>query len=320
MKRNLMWKARRALAMPPAYVMRILRQEVLKETDRYFAPRRARRFDLPALLRATKDETLDALWARLAGRAYPFLVDPIAPEDYEAICPGDLRRILDGAERAARHRVDLLGSGPIDLGAKVDWHRDYKTDLAWPCKYFKDIDFINPDRPSDVKFPWEVSRMQWMVPLGQAYLLTGDERSAESAKELINDWISGIPYAQGINWACAMEVALRLLSWTWFFRVFCGSRAWEDDAFRERFLIALYLHGEFTERYIERSDVNGNHFTADAAGMVFAGLFFGQGRDALRWHASGWAELQRELPLQVYADGVDFEASTAYHRIGRAHV
>ena len=123
------------------------------------------------------------------------------------------------------------------------------------------------------------------------------------------------PYAGSVNWSCTMEAALRILSWTWFFRVFHASRSWADAGFRERFLCALYLHGDFTERHLEISDVNGNHCTADAAGLVFAGLFFGQGADAGRWLTRGWSLLCEELPRQVYPDGVDFEASVAYHRL-----
>ena len=301
--------------MPPGYVMHRLVRELRGHVDRYLAPRRARRFDLRALLKATDADTLEMLWGRLGERPYPFSTDRIDRDEYERLCPGDYQRVLERAERALKHQVDLLGSGLIDLGPKIDWHRDYKAGLDWPIRYFKDIDIIDPGRPSDVKFPWELSRMQWMIPLGQAYLLTGDERYAEGARRLIEAWISANPYAQGVNWTCAMDVALRILSWSWFFRVFCRTRAWADAAFRERFLITLFLHGEFTERYIERGDINSNHFTSDAAGMVFAGLFFTLGKDAKRWHASGWAELVRELPLQVHPDGVDFEASTAYHRL-----
>jgi hypothetical protein len=70
-----------------------------------------------------------------------------------------------------------------------------------------------------------------------------------------------------------------------------------------------------TERYLEYSDVNGNHCTADAAGLVVAGLFFGRGRNAVRWLNSGWELLCQELPRQVLPDGADFEGSLAYHRL-----
>ncbi len=80
-----------------------------------------------------------------------------------------------------------------------------------------------------------------------------------------------------------MEVALRIISWTWFFHVFKKSHAWQDSFFQERFLTCLYLHADFTMRHIEYSDINGNHYTADAAGLVFAGLFFGTGAEAKLW-------------------------------------
>ena len=115
----------------------------------------------------------------------------------------------------------------------------------------RDIVYVNPHDASDVKVPWELSRLQWLMPAGQAYLLTRDERYAEAVRAVLESWIDANPYAQTVNWSCTMEAALRILSWTWFFRVFHGSRAWADPAFRERFLCALYLHGDFTDRHLE---------------------------------------------------------------------
>ena len=47
----------------------------------------------------------------------------------------------------------------------------------------------------------------------------------------------------------------------------------------------------------------------------FAGLFFGTGKKPLRWSELGWQMLCEELPRQILADGVDFEASVPYHRL-----
>jgi uncharacterized heparinase superfamily protein len=81
-----------------------------------------------------------------------------------------------------------------------------------------------------------------------------------------------------------------------------------------RFLRTLWLHAEFTARNLERATVNGNHLDADAAGLVFAGLFF-PGARATQWADIGWRILEAELPRQVTADGVDFEMSSAYQRL-----
>ncbi|MBV9083680.1 MAG: alginate lyase family protein [Acidobacteriaceae bacterium] len=312
---ELLAKARRAARKPPRYIVSRLVLEARAEAERYWGPRRARRFDTASLLAETGANSLSELWERLQSNPYVACTNASMPADYERICPGDRERILLQAEDALNHRVNLLGSGPIELGATIDWHRDYKTNLTWPLDHSRGLDYVNRERPSDVKFPWEVSRMQWLIPAGQAYLLTADERYALCVRDLLTQWIQANPYSYGINWGCTMEVALRILSWTWFFRVFANSQAWSETNFQQQFLRALFLHGVFTERHLEKSDVNGNHYTADAAGLVFAGLFFGTGRNPQHWLNTGWQILCDELPKQVFDDGVDFEASVPYHRL-----
>ncbi len=306
---------RRGLRKPPRVILRRLGDELRAELERFLAPARARRMTGGRLARLFGVPDLDALWMRLGQNSYVSPVEPVDLETYDQLCPGDAVRILRLAEQAVRHEVDLLGSGLVSLGDKIDWLKDYKTGIRWPLAYFRSIDYNNPDRPSDVKFPWEVSRLQWAIPAGQAYLLTGDEKYAIAVRDLLSHWIEENPYAGSVNWACTMEVALRILSWSWLFHVFCESAAWSDSAFRERFLCTLYMHGDFTARHLERSDINGNHYTANAAGLVFAGLFFSGSRQAARWLDTGWKILQEELPRQVTADGVDYEGSIAYHRL-----
>ena len=306
---------RRGLRKPPRVIARRAVYEAQAQAERYVAPWRARRFDGRRLLRACEAHGLDSLWARLAARPYPAHTARTDPAQLRRLCPGDEERILAAAEDALAHRVRLLGPETVDLGPRIDWLRDYKTGVAWPHGYMLDIVYVNPHDSSDVKVAWDLSRLQWLMPAGQAYLLTGEERYAEAVRAVLESWIDANPCAQTVNWSSTMEAALRILSWTWFFRVFHGSRAWADSAFRERFLCALYLHGDFTDRHFEISDVNGNHCTADGAGLAFAGLFFGQGKDPRRWQARAWSILCDEIPRQVYPDGVDFEASIPYHRL-----
>ena len=96
---------------------------------------------------------------------------------------------------------------------------------------------------------------------------------------------------------------------------FTQSPAWSHPEFRGRFLQALYLSADFTTRNLEKADINGNHYAADAAGLVFAGLFFGNAGEPAKWARTGWGILCDELPRQTHADGVDFEASVPYHRL-----
>jgi hypothetical protein len=308
-------RVRSALRKPPGYVVRRIGVELRHKADRFIVPGRDRRLDAATLLRSLGAASEEQLWARLRDTKVPWFTGRMDPQRYEQLCPSDSARIIAAAERACRHEIDLLGSGPVSLGTRIDWHRDFKTGDRWPSGYFSTIDYINRGRPSDVKTAWELSRVQWLIPAGQAYRLTGDERYAQCAREVLESWIDDNPYACSVNWGVTMEPAMRIFTWLWLFTIFAASAAWRDQQFRRRFLACLYLHAEFTERFIERSDINGNHVTADAAALVAAGAFFGRGAAPARWLASGLRDLEREIVLQVFPDGVDFEASTAYHRL-----
>ena len=303
-------RARRAVRKPPRELARRLVQEVRAELERVRGPRRARKLDTAALLRETGAPSVAELWERLRSTPYPAV-----STTESALAIGEEERILVAAEAALARQVDLLGSGPHMLDRPIDWHTDFKTGHGWPATASRRLDYADLGRGSDVKIPWELSRLQWLLPTGQAYLLTGDERYAKAAREVLEEWLDANPYGYGPNWCVAMEAALRIVSWTWLFHALGSSDAWADARFRSRFLVGLYLHGDFVERNIERSDVNGNHYTADATGLVFAGLFFGDGEAPARWAAEGWRILLDESPRQLTADGVDFEASVPYHRL-----
>ena len=313
--RVLATRARRVFSKPPTYIARRIWSEIDHTLAGYTQPAFGRNFNTRDLLRRTGAADVNALWNRLVANATRCF--PAAPSraELEALAPGEPARVFAAAERALRNEIDLLGSGPVQHGAKIDWHRDYKTGDRWPLDYFRKIDYLNAGRASDVKTVWEMSRMQWLLPCAQAYLLKGDERHARHVREILEQWMAANPYTCGVNWGVTMEPAMRLITWTWLLRACARSAAFSDVTFRERFMRALFLHGLFTEKYFERSDVNGNHFTADAAALVLVGMLFGEGEDARRWLDTGQRDVEHEIVLQVHPDGVDFEASAAYHRL-----
>ena len=279
------------------------------------APRRGRTLDGQRLIDQLGFASIEHAWHSLAARPYATFTGSLTPLEYETVCPGDVGRIVRAAEKAVARQVTVFGGPDVEIDAARDWHVDHKTGRQWPLRYCHGIDYTNLDEPSDVKNAWEISRLQWLIAAGQAYRLTGEDRFARGVRQLIQHWVASNPYAIGVNWACTMEPAIRLMTLTWLFHACHDSESWRDGLFRERFLATVYLHTEFTDRYFEWSDVNGNHCTACAAGLVFGGLFFGREADAERWQTRGWEVLSEQLPKQVFDDGVDFEASVPYHRL-----
>jgi Heparinase II/III N-terminus len=244
-------RIRRALRRPPRYLAWRMVEAVRRRSRRPWAYVYPRLITERALLAACKVPTVDRLWADLA--AQPFLMSGAARQEtiarFRSEYPDSVDAVVRDADAALRHEFDLLGSGPCALGSRLPWQTDFKTGRTWPMTYAPDIDYAELDRPTDVKVPWELSRCQHFTRLGQAYWLTGDERYAEEFAAETSDWLSANPFAIGVNWACAMDVALRAVSWIWGFYFFADAEACRDRAFRSRFLRGLFLHGEFIVKY-----------------------------------------------------------------------
>ena len=302
---------RRVAKKPPRVVLHRAWQMALARWRRRTATSVPHTWRIERLLSWSKCEDVPAFWAQILAAPWP------GQDAASAIlkeCPAELPRILEAAERAHRGEVNLLGSSPQILGARIPWHTDYKTGFTWNPGYCHDISYADLGKPNDVKIPWEVSRFQWALPLAQAWALTQDPRHAERFISLMEDWIEQNPYAMSVNWACAMDVALRAMAWIWGVMLIRDAPCWTVER-KSKVLSALYGHGHFILRNLEVSDVNGNHYLSDAAGLVFLGAFFQGIGEGDRWLGKGRKILEEELFLQVYPDGVDHEASIPYHRL-----
>lgn len=244
---------------------------------------------------------------------FPALSDPRAIKS--VLKPEAKAEILIRAEKAMRHEVDLLGSGPVNLGERIDWALDFKSGTQWALRGSLGLPVNDLENPSDIKVPWELSRLQWLLPVGQIYVLEGDEKYAVFARAIIEDWIIANPICRGPNWICAMDVALRGISIAWLFHACKKSPSWRDEEFIERLIKALVLHGRFIDLNLEYADVNGNHLTSDLAGLTVLGITLGGQGIAGDWVSNSWEILSEELPKQVLSDGVCHEASLPYHRL-----
>jgi len=309
--------ARKLLTKPPSHTLRRLGEETSRVAWRPWTRVHPRLFTDRRLLATLGASSIDDLWRTL--RAAPFFLHPSDRAEWTHVFttryPQSVPGVIASADQVLRHEFDLLGSGRQSLGGRLPWHRDFKSGREWPLQYSPDIEFSELDHPTDVKVPWELSRCQHFTMLGQAYWLTGDERYAQEFVAEVSDWIDANPWGHGVNWICAMDVALRAISWIWGFYFFADSRACADPAFRSRLLRGLFLHGEWIAAHLEKGPVNGNHYLTDGVGLVFLGTFFKTAPPARAWLDVGRGVVLDEMLVQVTADGVDFEGSTAYHRL-----
>lgn len=234
------------------------------------------------------------------------------PRELKRFCP---EGFLPSNERQLPREViekylagEILIFGEHWLTSPIAWQRDYFSGYDFPGKH---------SAPSaDIKTPWEIARFHhW--PQVAWYLKTheNEKELIEKAKlqfqAQITDFIAKNPLNEGVNWACAMDAAIRavnlLLAWDLFRSV--GIRF--EAVFEKEFSAFLWFHHNFIHSNLEwYRKARSNHYLADLAGLIFLSLYFGCEINGF-YQRQFFAEIER----QFLADGANFESSTYYHRL-----
>jgi hypothetical protein len=181
--------------------------------------------------------------------------------------------------------------------------------------FYKDITYKNFDLRADIKIPLELSRFQHFTTLGKAFWITGDDKYAKEYILQVEDWIEKNPVKCGVNWFCAMDVAIRAVNWIWGF-YFMRRSPEVSDQFIQKLIVSLAQHGRHIYNNLEKSE-NGstNHFIADLVGLIYISVFLKGFDKSPTWYEHAKNEIIHEIELQVLPDGMDYEASTCYHRM-----
>jgi uncharacterized heparinase superfamily protein len=230
--------------------------------------------------------------------------------------PAETEKLIDDARRiVTEHCWPLLGFGEKCFGrADIDWNLDPLSGRDWPLTYHADIDLMRADG-SDARVLWELNRLGHFITLGRAYAVTSDEQFSAEIFRQIASWRQQNPVALGINWNCAMEVALRAINLLAALSLTLHAPQLTEDTLSE-LLMVLNQHGAHIRRNLEYSHIaTSNHYLCDIAGLLWLGILLPELEEAEGWRTFAFEELLKEMDRQVLNDGADYEASTGYHRL-----
>jgi len=121
------------------------------------------------------------------------------------------------ATRLLRGEWQIFGWKNVEVGAPPCWHRDPALGVV-----------IDPDIPAhrlnhrhlpnsaDARTIWEINRWAEMTRLAMHGWVNQDIDAIRTAQLWLEDWCERNPPGLGINWTSPLEVALRLINFTWF--------------------------------------------------------------------------------------------------------
>src|SRR5258708_24526247 len=213
------------------------------------------------------------------------------------------------ADQILIHRFPILGV-TVETGPTIDWRRDYLNKVSTGTPYFRRLPYLDFSRAGDHKVTWELNRHQHLTLLAQAFLLTGRREYLEEAFRQIESWLAANPFLRGINWASALEVGFRALSWCWFWHLAGGEMGAE---LRTRFFAELYRHGRYLELNLSVFFSPNTHLLGEAVALHALGAWFPDWPDSRRWRDTRRRITEEQLRPQGRDDGRHFEHSGYYH-------
>ena len=208
-----------------------------------------------------------------------------------------------GVEWPARAGSDPF---PQDL-----WRLDPVTCGLWPGsdQYCFDIAYRHERQLGDIKYVWELNRLQFLQPLAAHALLASDEASLAALEAAIASWYAANPPFRGLGWNSGIELALRAISLLVAMSL-VGDRL--SSECRRQVASILHATAVWLTRYPSRFSSANNHLIAELAGEFLIGLAMPRLPFAGDMAARARGKLVAETARQILSDGVPAEQSPTY--------
>lgn len=176
----------------------------------------------------------------------------------------------------------------VSFGEKIDWY--YKLN-------------------GDEEFMFQLNRHGYLIQLGQAYYLTGDEKYLKKFCIILNDWLDTVPcdYKNNSPWR-SLETGMRGDKWLKALRYIDDTKYFSKE-FKEKIDKSLLTHIELLKKAHSGFQKGSNWGVIQDGGLFHLGVYFND-NDIVDLAIK---RLNQETDLQIMADGVHWEQSSGYH-------
>lgn len=191
------------------------------------------------------------------------------------------------------------------------WRLDPVTGNLWPGadRYCFDVSYRTHGQLGDVKYVWELNRLQFLQVLAAHALSTDDTRAVRAIEAAVDSWYAANPPFRGIAWNSGIELGLRAISLLTVTSL-CGDKLAPPVVAKIRTI--LNAHAVWLARYPSRFSSANNHLVAEAAGEFLITSAMPELPQASSLHAHARTTLVRESTRQILEDGVPAEQSPTY--------
>ncbi|WP_068619009.1 alginate lyase family protein [Paenibacillus tuaregi] len=224
--------------------------------------------------------------------------------------PDEVAELLQRADLAVdqtfifTHRWDMERcTEPVHFEGEINWNYRHHDDLEWLVM---------------------LNRARYMGELGQAYLLTKEDKYAEGYIRIMKDWIRQNPLtleeleaseSRSFNvkdtWR-KLDSGIRITHWLKGYFCIRSSSLWGEEE-EALFRSAVHLHGVYLNRAYTSHDRQSNWGYLETNGLFQLALLFPEFEESAVWRETAVRRLHEMAEIQVFSDGMHNEQCTMYH-------
>jgi len=239
----------------------------------------------------------------------PILLDRVRAHLIRDTQPELVDAVVEAADRVVQGSFQFFGYPAVSLGDPIDWNRDPIAGVRWPELPARRIN--HRVEKGDVKWIWELNRLQHLPWLAQAWLFTGDSRYSAVAFEHLDSWLEQNRPGRGIAWRGSFEAGIRAISVAIALQ---GLRdAPELTVERYRRIVEMLAHSAkrcWHDRSLYSS--GNNHLIGEMTGLAVIAILFPELQHSAQWERSAIATLSAESDKQILSDGAGAEQAVGY--------
>lgn len=176
----------------------------------------------------------------------------------------------------------------VSFGERIDWH--YKLN-------------------GDEEFMFQLNRHGYLIQLGQAFYLTGNEKYLNKFCEILNDWLDTVPcdYKNNSPWR-SLETGMRGSKWLKALEYISGEDCFSKE-FKDKIDKSLQTHKELLKKAHSGFHKGSNWGIIQDGGLFHIGVYF-KDQNIIDLALE---RLNQETDLQIMSDGFQWEQSSNYH-------
>jgi hypothetical protein len=199
------------------------------------------------------------------------------------------------------------------------WNRDPKTGITAPLSFGPSLNCQDHDLVGDIKYLWEPNRHLFLVPIAQAYQMSGNFFYLNSIRTALTTWFEQCPYLSGPNWSSSLELGIRLINWSIIWQLIgCKKSALFKDNNGQTFLIRwmefIYQHLHFIDNNLSFYSSANNHLIGEAAGLFIGTVTWPFWPELGSIREKAFKILEKEALLQNASDGTNREQAISYQQ------